>query len=166
LFRRYYVLFVIEVKSRAVCLLGMTANPDGAWAVQVAHNFVAELDDHRPQFRFLLRDRDAKFIASFDAVVASAGINAMRTPVQAPRANAFAERWVRTVRDECLDQLLIFSRRQLHVVLSECLRHYNEARPHRGLQLDLPMPRRADHVGPVRRHDVLGGVVHEYARAA
>ena len=112
LLRRYYVLFMVELKSRVVHLLGVTANPDGPWATQVARNFVADLGQHGQRFRFLLRDRDTKVTASFDAVLASAGIKVVRTPAQAPVANAFAERWVRTARDDCLDHLLVLSRRQ------------------------------------------------------
>ena len=113
LLRRYYVLFVVEVKSRVVHLLGVTANPDGSWVTQVARNFAADLEEQRLSFRFLLRDRDTKFTASFDSVMASVGIQVVRTPVKAPRANAFAERWVRTVRQECADHVLFASRRQL-----------------------------------------------------
>ncbi len=167
LLRRYYVLFVIEVHSRVVHLLGVTANPDGPWATQVARNFVADLEEHRQGFRFLLRDRDTKFTADFDAVLASAGIKVVRTPVQAPVANAFAERWVRTAREDCLDQLFVMSRRQLESVLCRYVRHYNRARPHRGLQLAVPEPYSdPSSGGTVRRHDVLGGIVHEYDRAA
>ena len=165
--RRYYVLFVVEVRSRVVHLLGVTANPDGPWVAQVARNFVADLEDRGQRFRFLLRDRDTKFTASFDAVMASAGIKVVRTPVQAPVANAFAERWVRTAREDCLDQLLVLSRRQLESVLCQYVRHYNQARPHRGLQLAVPEPcSEHGHGGTVRRHDVLGGIIHEYERAA
>jgi uncharacterized protein YlzI (FlbEa/FlbD family) len=119
------------------------------------------------RFRFLLRDRDTKFTASFDAVMASVGIQVVRTPVKAPRANAFAERWVRTVRRECLDHLLVMSRRQLESVICDYVRHYNLARPHRGLHLAVPEPwSPPGHGGTVRRHDVLGGIIHEYERAA
>ena len=122
---RYYVLFVVEVRSRVVHLLGVTANPDGPWATQVARNFVADLEDRGQRFHFLLADRDTKFAASFDALMASAGIKLVRTPVQAPVANAFVERWVRTAREDCLDQLLVMSRRQLESVLCQYVRHYN-----------------------------------------
>ena len=138
--RRYYVLFVVELHSRVVDVLGVTANPGGPWVAQVARNFVADLEGHGRQFRFLLRDRDTKFAASFDTVMASAGIEVVRTPVQAPRANAFAERWVGTARRECLDNLLTVSRRHIESVLRDYVRHYNRARPHRGLHLDLPEP--------------------------
>jgi hypothetical protein len=167
LLRRFYVLFVVEVKTRVVHFLGVTANPDGPWVAQVARNFVADLEDQGQPFRFLVRDRDTKFTASFDAVMASAGIKVVRTPVQTPVANAFAERWVRTAREDCLDHLLVLSRRQLESVLGQYVRHYNRARPHRGLQLAVPEPRSAQgEGGTVRRHDVLGGIIHEYQRAA
>jgi transposase InsO family protein len=165
--RRYYVLFVIEVKTQVVHLLGVTANPDGPWVAQVARNFVANLEDQGQQFRFLARDRDTKFTATFDAVIASAGIKVVRTPVQTPVANAFAERWVRTAREDCLDHLLVLSRRQLQSVLNQYVRHYNRARPHRGLQLAVPEPgSEQGKDGTVCRHDVLGGIIHEYQRAA
>jgi putative transposase len=167
LLRRYYVLFVIEVQSRIVHLLGVTANPSGAWATQVARNLAAAHEDRGWSFRFLVRDRDTKFVASFDTVFSSIGIETIRTPVRSPRANAFAERWVRTVRQECLDHLLVASRRQLEPVLCDYVRHYNQARPHRGLHLDVPEPSsRAGQAGTVRRRDVLGGIIHEYERAA
>jgi transposase InsO family protein len=167
LLRRYYVLFVIEVKTRVVHLLGVTANPDGHWATQVARNFVADLEEQGRHFHFLVRDRDTKFTASFDAFLASAGIKVVRTPVQTPVANALAERWVRTAREDCLDHLLVFSRRQLESVAGQYVRHYNQARPHRGLQLSVPEPC-SEHGrgGAVHRTDVLGGIIHEYQRAA
>jgi transposase InsO family protein len=161
LLRRYYVVFVVEVHSRIVHLPGVTAHPDGCWATQVARNFVADLEEHGQRFRLLLRDRDTKFTASFDAVMASVGIRIVKTPVQAPVANAFAERWVRTVRQECLDHLLIGSRRQLESVLCHYMRHYNQARPHRGLDLAVPEPStELRNRGNVRRHDVLDGIIH------
>ena len=105
LLRRYYVLFVIEIERRVVHLLGVTANPNGPWVTQVARNFTSELDDAGRRLRFLVRDRDTKFTASFDKVFASIGVAAIKTPVRSPRANAYAERWVRTVREDCLDGL-------------------------------------------------------------
>jgi putative transposase len=111
LFRRYYVLFVMELERRVVHILGVTTNPSGPWVTQVARNFAADLDDTGQRFGFLTRDRDTKFTASFDAVLASIGIETIRTPVRSPRANAYAERFVRTVRHECLDQLLVVSER-------------------------------------------------------
>jgi putative transposase len=168
LLRRYSVLFVIEVQSRVVHVLGVTANPSGPCATRVARNFASDLDDTGRGFRFLVRDRDSKFTAGFDAVFASVGIETVRTPVRSPRANAFAERVVRTIRAECLDHLLVVSQRHLEAVLAEFIGHYNDARPHRGLQLAQPVPRApvAVPTGKVTRRDVLGGVAHEYERVA
>jgi transposase InsO family protein len=167
LLRRYYALFVIEVQSRVVHLLGVTANPSGAWATQVARNFTAALEDRGWRFRFLVRDRDTKFVASFGTVFSSVGTETILIPVQSPLANAFAERWVRTVRQECLDHVLVVSGRQLESVLCGYVRHYNQARPHRGLRPAVPEPSSGPgHDGTVRRHDVLGGIIHEYERAA
>jgi putative transposase len=166
--RRYYVLFVIEIERRVVHVLGVTANPDGPWVVQVARSFASDLEDAGRRFRFLIRDRDSKFTATFDAVLASVGIEAVQTPVASPRANAFAERFVRTVREDCLDHVLFVSRRQLEAVLAEYVRHYNAARPHRGLGLEQPVPRLVQSTteGRVVRREVLGGLIHEYERAA
>ena len=164
---RYYVLFIIEVESRVVHLLGVTANPTGPWVTQVARNLASDLEEKGRHFEYLTRDRDTKFTSSFDAVFASIGIETIRTPIRAPQANAFAERWVRTVREDCLDHLLIVSRGHLERVLSEYVEHYNEARPHRGLQLVVRNPRsQPQRIGAVARRDVLGGVVHEYERVA
>ncbi len=168
LLRRHYVLFVIEVERRVVHLLGVTANPNGPWITQVACNFTTDLEERGKGFRFLIRDRDTKFTASFDNVFASIGTKAIKTPVQSPRANAFAERFVRTIRAECLDHLLVFSRHHLEVIVTEYLRHYNRARPHRGLRLTPPISRsgKPPAGGEVCRQDVLGGINHEYDIAA
>ena len=168
LLRRYYVLFVIELERRVVHVLGVTTNPNGPWVTQVARNFAAALEEAGRHFRFLIRDRDTKFTASFDEVFASIGVETIRTPMRSPRANAYAERFVRTIRQECLDHLLVVSRRHLESVLDEYVRDYNEARPHRGLQLAQPVPHpgTAPEGDPVARRDILGGIVHEYERAA
>ena len=129
LLRRYYVLFVVDVDRRVVHLLGVTANPDGPWVAQVARTFASDLEDAGRRFRFLVRDRDTKFTSSFDAVLASIGIEAIKTPVRSPRANAFAERFVRTVRKGCLEHLLVFGRRHVEAVFAEYVDHYNRARP-------------------------------------
>ena len=166
--RRYYVLFVIELERRVVHLLGVTANPHAPWVVQVARNFASDLEAAGRRFRFCIGDRDAKFTAGFDAVLASVGIEAVRTPPASPRANAFAERFVRTVREDCLDHLLVVSRGHLEAVLAEYVRHYNAARPHRRLGLEEPVLRPAPSAteGSVVRRDILGGLIHEYQRAA
>jgi putative transposase len=167
LLRRYYVLFVIEVERRVVHLLGVTANPGGPWVTQVTRNFCAELEDAGRRVRFLVRDRDTKFTATFDDVFASIGAETILTPVRSPKANAFAERWVRTVRQDCLDHELVFSRRHLEMILREYVAHYNRGRPHRGLDLTPPRPTRAvSSVGTVRRRDLIGGLIHEYELAA
>jgi transposase InsO family protein len=168
LLRRYCVLFVIEIHSRVVHVFGVAANPNGPWVTQVARNFASDLEDAGQRFRFLVRDRDTKFTRSFDEVFASNGVETIRTAVRSPRANAFAERFVRTIRQECLDHLLVVSRRHLKSVLGEYVKHYNQARPHRGLQLAQPIPRPAETTGsgPVTRRDILGGIIHEYERAA
>jgi putative transposase len=166
---RLYVLFVIEVERRRVHLVGITAQPTGEWVTQAARNLLMDLQDHASRFRFLVRDRDAKFTAAFDAVFASSGIEVLKIPPRAPRANAYSERWVRTVRSECLDWTLVRTARHLHRVLSIYLMHYNTARPHRGLKLQVPVQAAARMCcadGSIERIDVLGGLIHEYRRAA
>jgi transposase InsO family protein len=170
---RLYVLFVVEVQRRAVHLVGITAHPSGAWVVQQARNLVMDLEEHGHRLRYLIRDRDAKFTAAFDAVFGAAGIEVVKIPPRSPRANAYAERWVRTVRAECLDWTLVWNEHQLHRVLTEYLRHYNTARPHRSLDLQPPHPASRlalvepdTAMSPVQRVDVLGGLIHEYRRAA
>jgi len=165
--RRYYVLFVIEVDRRVVHLLGVTANPDNPWVSQVARNLTSDLENAGRHLQFLIRDRDTKFTASFDGVFASIGIEALKTPVRSPRANAFAERWVRTVREECLDHLLVLSRRHLESVIATYVEHYNGARPHRSLELTAPQATTVtERHGEICRRDVLGGLIHEYSLAA
>jgi transposase InsO family protein len=170
---RVYVLFLIEVETRRVHLLGITAHPTGLWVSQAARNLLMDLDEQANRFRFLVRDRDTKFTAGFDAVFAAAGIEVLRIPPRAPRANAYAERWVRTVRSECLDWILIFNHNHLRKVLNSYVAHYNGGRPHRGLNLDIPAPPPdtfregdTDDGGVIGRTDILGGLIHEYHRAA
>jgi putative transposase len=164
------VLFVIEVASRQVHVLGVTPHPVGGWVAQQARNLLMELADGVGRFRFLVRDRDAKFTAAFDAVFAAEAIEVLMTPVRAPRANAYAERWVGTVRREVLDRMLTLGCRQLRAVLAEYVDHYNLHRPHRALgqapplgPTELPIVRSP---GGVARRDRLGGLIHEYAQAA
>src|SRR5213076_600954 len=123
---RLYVFFIIELDRRRVHLAGITAHPTGAWVTQAARNLLMDLDEQAHRFRFLIRDRDSRFTAVFDA----AGIEAVKTPPRAPKANAYAERWVRTVRTECLDWVLVWNRRHLEHVLAHYVAHYNTARPH------------------------------------
>jgi transposase InsO family protein len=167
LLRRYYVLFVIEIERRIVHVLGVTANPNERWVTQVARNFATELEEAGPSLRFLIRDRDTKFTASFDEVFASIGAETILTPVRSPKANAFAERWVRTVRQDCLDYLLVLSRQHLETILADYVDHYNRARPHRSLDLTTPHPANVSPtVGTIRRCDLIGGLIHEYQLAA
>jgi putative transposase len=166
------VLFFIELASRRVHLASVTSHPTGVWVAQQARNLVVNLGDQVAVWRFLIRDRDAKFTRAFDDVWRSTGTAIIRTPVQAPNANAVAERWVGTVCRECLDQLLIVGRRQLVHVLRRYVEHYNQRRPHRSLAHATPVPleraeaRSAPDPGRLRRHDVLGGLIHEYEYAA
>ncbi len=165
--RRYYVLFFIEVGSRRVHLAGCTTNPTGAWVTQQARNL--SFTDVLERTRFLIHDRDTKFSGSFDEVFHSEGIKTIQTPIRAPQANAYAERFVRTVRAECLDWLLILGRRHLEHVLRTYTAHYNAERPHRALALATPeagntAARPAN--TQIERHDLLGGLIHEYRAAA
>jgi transposase InsO family protein len=169
--RRLYVLFVVEIERRRVHLAGITAHPTGDWVTQSARNLLMDLGDRAAGFRFLVRDRDTTFSAAFDAVFTAAGVAALKIPPQAPMANAYAQRWVRTVRTERLDWLLILNRHHLHQVLTAYLRHYNTARPHRGINLAVPQPTPTPTAtaGPAQhleRIDVLGGLIHEYQHAA
>jgi putative transposase len=170
LLHRLYVLFVVEHATRRVHLLGVTANPSGAWVAQQARNFLMDLGDRVAEFRLLVRDRDSKFTGVFDAVFASEGIRILRTPVRAPRANAIAERWVGTARRELLDRILIVNRRHLMAVLTEYVAHFNNHRPHRALHQAAPLrllpPPAAPSQLQVRRRDLLGGLIHEYAQVA
>jgi transposase InsO family protein len=164
--RRLYVLFFIELGSRRVHFAGCTPNPSGAWVVQQARNL--SFTNVLERTRFLIHDRDSKFTAAFDELFRSEGIRVIRTPVQTPQANAYAERFVRTVRNECLDWLLIIGRRHLERVLRIYIQHYTRERPHRGLALQPPEPVQVKQptYRDVVRRDRLGGVVHEYYRAA
>ena len=170
LLRRLYVLFFIEHGTRRVHLAGITAHPAGEWVTQQARNLLMNLGDHADGLKFLIRDRDAKFTAAFDAVFTAIGVRIIETPVQAPRANAIAERWVGSARRECLDRMLITGERHLRLVLSEYADHYNTHRPHRALQQNPPGGRThpAAEATDIRvlRLDRLGGLIHEYSQVA
>ncbi len=169
---RLYVLFFIELGSRRVHLAGCSANPDGRWTTQQARQLVWSLPDQQRPVRFLIHDRDSKFSLAFDDVFRSESVEIIRTPFRAPNANAFAERWVGTIRHDCLDWLLIASRRQLERVLRAYVEHYNTHRPHRALGLRPPAPAPRLHLagasppGQIQRRERLGGLINEYAQAA
>jgi len=174
--KRFYVLFFIELATRRVHLAGITTNPDGRWVTQQARNLLMELDDEDARPLFLVRDRDSKFTREFDEIFRSEGIRVIKAPVRAPKARAHAERWVRTVRRECLDRLLILGRGHLQRALAAYVAHYNEHRPHRALGQRAPLhtlPLPDEHpigkvidLNHVRRRDLLGGLIHEYRLAA
>jgi putative transposase len=167
--QRLYCLFVIEVGSRYVHILGVTAHPDGPWTTQQIRNLLMDLGDRAADFKFLVRDRAGQFTDSFDAALASTGIQAVKIPPRSPRANAYAERFVLTARSEVTDRMLTFSERHLRRVLAEYETHYNGRRPHRSRQLCPPQP---DHPiadlsrEQIDRRPVLGGLINEYQRAA
>jgi len=165
--QRVYVLFFISLATRRIEDIACTPKPDGLWTAQQARNLVMQFGDQQP-FRFLIHDRDTKFSHAFDEVFRSDGIKVIRTPVQAPNANAYAERWVRTIRADCLDRILILGRRHLEHVLRVYRRHYNEHRPHRALHLLAPDGRDPTPLNApdrLQRRDLLGGLIHEYEAA-
>jgi putative transposase len=167
--QRLYCLFVIEVGSRYVHILGVTANPDGPWTAQQIRNLLMDLGDRAAGFRFLIRDRAGQFTEAFDTVLAGAGIEAVKIPPRSPRANAYAERFVLTTRIELTDRMLVFGERHLRTVLAQYEVHYNGRRPHRSRHLRPPRP---DRPVPdlsrkrIKRQPVLGGLINEYERAA
>ena len=166
---RIYVLFFVSLERRRIEFIASTGNPDGRWIAQQARNLLMQLADRRQSFRFLLHDRDSKFSGGFDEIFRSEGIRIVRTPIRAPNANAHAERWVGTLRRECLDRLLIVNLRQLEHVLRVYTSHYNRHRPHRALSLEPPDDAPpAMHASPrqIRKHELLGGLINEYRAAA
>ncbi len=180
--KRLYVLFFIELGRRRLWVTGVTQHPNRPWVTQQARNVTGDLKGQGIEVKFLLRDRDTKYIATFDTVFAAEGAQILRTPFRTPNANAYGERFVRTVRTECLDHLLIMNARHLEQVLRSYAGHYNGHRPHQGISQQIPAreqlatPRAllpADpirscrcHPHRVRRHDRLGGLIHEYERVA
>jgi putative transposase len=162
-----YVFFFIELGSRQVHLAGCTAHPNAMWVTQQARQLLWELDGRTPPIHFLIHDNDSKFTEAFDTVFRAEHIHVIHTPVRAPNANAVAERWVRSVRNECLDKVLIFTESHLRRVLREYVTYFNGTRPHQGLAQQSPIPRvlpTAD--GPVRCRAMLGGILHDYYRDA
>jgi putative transposase len=176
LLRRLYVLFFIEVGRRRIWITGVTAHPNANWVTQQARNVAGDLADEGIDIKFLVRDRDTKYVTSFDAVFRSEGAQILQTPFRTPNANAYAERFVRTVRTECLDHLLIVNARHLERILRTYARHYNGFRPHQGLFQQIPAPAlrfpmsaampAPSHPRHIQRRDRLGGLIHEYELAA
>jgi hypothetical protein len=160
-----YVFFFIELGTRRIHLAGITTHPNSEWVAQQARHFVWQLEGNETSFRFLLRDRDSKYGITFDHIFESEGMHVILTPLRAPNANAYAERWVRTVREECLDHILILNERHLQRVSLELINYYETARPHQGLDQQTPIPRPiATETGQIQRRKVLGGIINDYHR--
>ncbi|MEU4702826.1 integrase core domain-containing protein [Nonomuraea dietziae] len=169
LFKRLYCLVVMEIGTRRVHVLGVTEHPTGPWVAQQARNLMIELGDRAEGFRLLILDRDTKFTTMFDEVFTAEGIGIIKTPPRAPRANAFAERWIGGLRRELLDRILIVNAGHLRRVLAIYEAHFNEHRPHRSLGQAAPLralPDPAEGEIKVIRRDRLGGLIHEYGQVA
>jgi transposase InsO family protein len=167
--RRLHVLFVMEIQTRRVHILGVTAHPTGAWTAQQARNLLMDLGERAGHFKFLIRDRDSKFTSVFDDVFVGNGVRIIRTPARSPRANSFGERYVGTLRRECLDHLLIYGEQHLRRILSEYSRHYNAHRSHQSREQRPPLhePGQAvDVTARIKRTRVVQGLISEYRRAA
>jgi putative transposase len=167
--RRLYVLFVMEIQTRRVHILGVTAYPTGVWTAQQARNLLMDLGERASHFKFLIRDRDSKFTSVFDDVFVGNGMRIIRNPPRSPRANSFAERYVGTLRRECLDHLLIYGEPHLRRILAEYSRHYNAHRPHQSREQRPPLhePGQAvDVTARIKRTHVVQGLISEYRRAA
>jgi hypothetical protein len=162
-----YVLFLIEHATRRVYLAGCTVHPDAVWVVQPARQMTWKLHDRDLPMRSLIHDHDVKFTGLFDTVFESEGLEIVHIPFEAPTANAIAERWVRSVREECLDRVIILGERHLHHGLNEYLTYYNTRRPHQGIDQDSPLGLKSVAAeGPIHSRNVLGGIIHDYYREA
>ena len=167
--KRLYVLFVIEIQTRRVHILGVTAHPTGAWTSQQARNLLMDLGERAARLKFLIRDRDSKFTAEFDAVFAGSGMRVIKTPVRSPQANSFAERYAGTLRRECLDHLLIYGEQHLRQILAEYAQHYNEHRPHQSREQRPPLHepgQPVDVTARIKRRQAVHGLISEYRRTA
>ena len=167
--KRLYVFFVMETQTRRVHILGVTAHPTGAWTAQQARNLLMDLGEHAARLKFLIRDRDSKFTAEFDEVFVGSGVRVIKTPVRAPRANSLAERYVGTLRRECLDHLLIYGEQHLRQILAEYSQHYNEHRPHQSREQRPPLNepgQPVDVTARIKRRQAVHGLISEYRRAA
>jgi putative transposase len=167
--KRLYVLFVMEIQTRRVRILGVTAHPTGQWTAQQARNLLMDLGERASQFRFLIRDRDSKFTTAFDDVFAGNGVRIIKTPVRSPRANSFAERYVGTLRRECLDYLLICGEQHLRRILTEYSQHYNNHRPHQSREQRPPLyepGQTIDMAARIKRRQLVHSLISEYRRVA
>ena len=167
LLRTIYVLVFIEIGTRRVHLAGITSNPDGQWVGQQARQLVWQFEETDINFRCLIRDNDSKFTDAFDTVFESQQTRIIPTPIRAPNANSYSERWVRSVREECLDWILILNEAHLQRVLNAYLEYYNKCRPHQGIEQQSPIPRpEPETTGKVKRRQILGGIINDYFRSS
>ena len=164
--RTYYVLFFLEVGTRRVHLAGITANPNGQWVAQQARQYNWAIEEREETFRCLIHDNDKKLTEAFDDVFQSRHIHVIHTPIEAPNANSFAERWVRSAREECLDHVLILNERHLRRVLQTYIEYYNTRRPHQSLEQQSPIPYpQTPGTGAVKKRQLLGGILNDYFRS-
>jgi len=161
----FYVLFFIELGSRQVHFAGITTHPNQIWVTQRARQLVWELSDREQPLRFLIHDNDGSFCKAFDAVFESEGFHVIPSPIRAPNANAFAERWIRSAREECLDLILIINTAHLRCVMIEFVAYYNSSRPHQGIDQQTPIPQAKPSSGTIKCRNVLGGIIRDYYRA-
>jgi transposase InsO family protein len=167
--RRLYVFFVMEIETRRVYILGVTAHPTGAWTAQQARNLLMDLGERAGRFKFLIRDRDSKFTPMSDEVFAGNGMRIIKTPVRSPRANSFAERYAGTLRRECLDHLLIHGEQHLRQILAQYAQHYNDHRPHQARDQRPPLHDPGppvDVTARIKRRQAVQGLISDYRRAA